>query len=982
MDFILRKIENDLSLCDLGSYEYITFLRTRIEYSLFLCLGYLWKNFEELCIEKQNSIIADLSNLSIGTTVSAIRELDRIHKEILVSKKCAKLLDDYPAIRNKKMGHGYSMADSIASVLEPLYRDLINNVPLLSKDCDIVVIKKFNNAQNTYEGIRYAVDTNGQGVRWTCPQELIKTNELEFPRTYVLFENQYYKVSPFVYIGVNSQSPFVFSSLVEKIIGKVKLCALFPSLAALDNVEYIFKELVCLSRSDGDRQFSQSNGTIMNSFTANYNHYIDVGFQKLVENFLYKNKAYVSATFWGHGGVGKTACIQKICYDLFNDGTKHFSYIAFVTAKDRIYNPKTGKIIQESGSIRSYSEVIQCIARVLFDSTESAITNPDYLEELEQRIRNFEDRVLFVIDDYETFEDSEKDKISKFLNMLDARYHKAIITTRNRRYVIGEAISCNELNETRTKEFIEAIVSTQYESHFVDVQKMLSDREILASIFKATSGRPIFIYQFIFLYMQKGYKESFINDIATSSDAQEFLYGRIFRYLSKNTQYVFATISILVDDDSRFNLNILEHVLGKKIAEKEQFEMCLEELSNQKVIELIGDTYGRVYSQEILQSMADQYRKYPQEFQHTVKNMLDSIGGKIVKGSIFEAMLEQADKSRTFGNEQETIEKYRRILNSQKALLQVKKTAVKHLADYLSNARLNTPAAIVAMEEYIGFFPDDAEIYTLYIYLLWSQGRCEKEKAVHTIQSFFSVPNHKKTKAVYLTFFALGTGYCIDFDLRYREYAKESLRKSQYSKTFNEYAKTLFDYVKSQMIKGKPSLFHNIRIALIQSIKLCDVMGKDGKNPDKVSYGLEICEWIKKSDIKDALLNQILRLEINLQKTAARNNVEEDIIFVAPTPQVESIEEDLNESEDNLWSNGRQYCVGETVEVKITGIMSYGAFATIDDYTTGLIHISAIANRYISNIHTEFALGQSYTAQIVGIDKKHKISLSTIASHQ
>ena len=75
MDYILRRIENNLSLSDPGSYDYITYLRTRIEYSLFLCLG-LWKNFDQLAPEKQQSIVSNLNNLSIGSAIAAIRDLD------------------------------------------------------------------------------------------------------------------------------------------------------------------------------------------------------------------------------------------------------------------------------------------------------------------------------------------------------------------------------------------------------------------------------------------------------------------------------------------------------------------------------------------------------------------------------------------------------------------------------------------------------------------------------------------------------------------------------------------------------------------------------------------------------------------------------------------------------------------------------------------------------------------------------------------
>ncbi|OLN30342.1 hypothetical protein [Desulfosporosinus metallidurans] len=288
-----------------------------------------------------------------------------------------------------------------------------------------------------------------------------------------------------------------------------------------------------------------------------------------------------------------------------------------------------------------------------------------------------------------------------------------------------------------------------------------------------------------------------IEGIRTSEDAREFLYGRIFNYLSPNAQYLFATISILVDNDLRFNFDVLEYVLGKVIPEKDQFEASIDEVINQKVIERNNDVYGRVYSAELLQMMTARYNEYPQDFRDTVRNLLNSIGGKDIEGDILEAMLTQADKSRAFSNEKETVEKYRRVLNNSKCSYNLRKSALKRLSDYLSNSRLNPVAAISVIEEYIHFFIHDSDIYTLYVYLLWSQEVLEKEKAVNTIREFFAKGSHKKTSNDYLTFFALGTGYCINFDILYRKYEEEKLRKQQYRMTFNEYGKELFDFIKN-----------------------------------------------------------------------------------------------------------------------------------------------------------------------------------------
>ena len=983
MDFILKKINNALSLSDPGSYDYITYLRSRIEYSLFLCLGLLWKNFDKLDPAIQQGIISDLNKLSIGAVVGAIRSLDTIKPQML-NKKCKNVLDSYPSIRNAKIGHGYEMAGAIASSLEPLYNEMVKHNPILQENCDIIVVQSYNaNGEATYTGIRYPYNQGGEGVRWTCPAELFPCSDTELPRTYILYHKEYYKISPFVYYDVPTQTPMVFNSLLEKLIGKVRLCSVLPSLAANGTKDVLFKELIYLTKADGSRQISESNGTIMNTFKANYSHYIDVGFQKLVEDFLENNRAYVSATFWGHGGVGKTACIQKICYDYFNNTKKQFSYIIFITAKDRVYNPKTGKIVSGSGNVSRYIDVIKSIIEILFDNADEEIDEA-LIDEYVQRISNFNDKILIVIDDYETFEDSEKEKISAFIGKLNAACHKVIITTRNKRFSLGLQISCNELDCESTASFIRTIVREQYPVHFNDIDCILNDDDTLKCIHQATSGRPIFIYQFIYLFIQKGFQIDLISDIRSSPNAQEFLYGRIYQYLSRNAKYLFAAISTLTNTDLRFNLNVLEYVLTKTITEKDQFEESLQELVDQKIIELVGETYGRVYSGEILNIMEDEFSKLLPETRDTIKNLLDSIGGKNISGSISEAMLEQADNSRVFGNEQETVEKYHRVLNSKNGSIEIKETALKHLTTYLSSTRLNPSAAIKEMEEFLPLFSDSVDIQVFYVYLLWSQDTSEKEKAINTFQLFFSSQKHKKTDQRYLSYFALGTGYCIDFDIHCRKYSSQEIRNNQYIKTFNEYGKVLFEHVRKKVIKGKASLFHNIRVALVQTVKLCEILGRTNKYQDKIQYGLDICDWMLKSGVTGPSLTQIQKLQKKKKKmVTGHHKLKESESIITLVPQVEVEESDTNNLSESFSIGGKQYTIGDVVDVTIAKIVPYGAFATLDASTTGLIHISEIADRFIANINDEFVEGQSCKARIINIDyQTGRISLSSKEFHE
>ncbi len=82
--------------------------------------------------------------------------------------------------------------------------------------------------------------------------------------------------------------------------------------------------------------------------------------------------------------------------------------------------------------------------------------------------------------------------------------------------------------------------------------------------------------------------------------------------------------------------------------------------------------------------------------------------------------------------------------------------------------------------------------------------------------------------------------------------------------------------------------------------------------------------------------------------------------------------------EANPWTMfTTRYKVGDTAEVKIVKLMSFGAFAEVLPGVDGLIHISQIADHRIEKPEDVLRVGDVVEARITAIDEeKHKISLS------
>ncbi|MGN1415165.1 MAG: bifunctional 4-hydroxy-3-methylbut-2-enyl diphosphate reductase/30S ribosomal protein S1 [Anaerovoracaceae bacterium] len=86
----------------------------------------------------------------------------------------------------------------------------------------------------------------------------------------------------------------------------------------------------------------------------------------------------------------------------------------------------------------------------------------------------------------------------------------------------------------------------------------------------------------------------------------------------------------------------------------------------------------------------------------------------------------------------------------------------------------------------------------------------------------------------------------------------------------------------------------------------------------------------------------------------------------------------LKQTQPEPWSViNEKYEVGQIVEGKVVQIKEYGAFVELEPGLDGLVHISEVANKRVTNIAEELEIGQAVAAKILEIDTERKrISLS------
>ncbi len=68
--------------------------------------------------------------------------------------------------------------------------------------------------------------------------------------------------------------------------------------------------------------------------------------------------------------------------------------------------------------------------------------------------------------------------------------------------------------------------------------------------------------------------------------------------------------------------------------------------------------------------------------------------------------------------------------------------------------------------------------------------------------------------------------------------------------------------------------------------------------------------------------------------------------------------------------------VGSVLTGKVSGITKFGAFVLLEGGKSGLVHISEVANSYVSDINEHLKVGQTVSVRVLNISEDGKINLS------
>ena len=516
---------------------------------------------------------------------------------------------------------------------------------------------------------------------------------------------------------------YMFRNVSERMLGQAE----YSRLLATGSINITWPDFTEDITTDGGRRKSV-NGTIMNLYKKNYDQYFDISdTTEKVRTFVLKNRASVCATIWGHGGVGKTAMVQNVCDQLSLSDRRQVDYIVFASAKDRAYSHQTGSIVRIDEPIDSYPNLIRCI--------NATIGSLD--PESEKEIVGYRGKLLIVIDDYETYPQDDREKIEKFVTSLDVSHHKVLIATRAN-VMIGERFETDEFGLGQTIKFLVRVAKSFMADFDARMEAELDDDNIQRSVLHITSGRPLFIFQFAYIWAQKGrLNDALSYNIRDREEAIGFLYGRIYDYLSTTGKELFRAVSVLVKEQVLTNvISKLRYILNLD-ADRSRFDRGMEELIKLRIVEVFENGLFRVYSIEILAIMRRKFDDYNKsKFERGWRGHIIQRANQVVsRSNTEEALLEYAKSAKGFLSEQEVVELHRQILNRDASPARVRSAAILSLTDYLFSQRGKKEEAIGEFARHQQAFIDDPMVVKMYATYQWSEG--ERREAIGVLRGLF-----------------------------------------------------------------------------------------------------------------------------------------------------------------------------------------------------------------------------------------------------
>lgn len=639
MDYIQAKIADAINFIGRKNSSNIygtlaQYYRILFEYKLFLTFACVWdRKSDVISFEKRSKILQAMSKPILGKTLDFIFQMnfDKDDDPVFyLSRDYEELMRSYIKLRNENFGHGAVVPNVQEGYSKELCLELENyrkrlavfDQELWGEDCE------FRLREDQPElGQIIVFPTNGKPEYRDIPKN-IAAEYLQDHLYYYSPKEGNFNVSPFLiaknggginydfycFTKYNIQSGKFDYNLISEIIDDERYKISQTTLDFFTTYRKIDKHTIC-----------RANGVISNKFENNYDYFVDTepfsGYVKQIWNFLSENRSNTCLTIKGNGGIGKTALVHYVCTKYLFDSAvffPKFNYVIFCSAKDRELRLNTMREraeIYETDSekrVSSYRDILHVISRVLYLNIEP--NSEENISKIEDAVLN-ETGVLLIVDDFETLDDVEKDKIVGLIDKMQISRHKVLITTRSQ-YLTGIHFDIERMNELQTISFMSQRFAKIFNQNSDNVHKFHAFVKKFGNekIYELTKGLPLLAIQASTLMTLNDFSESIFSK-QFGRATEEFLLGRLYTYFAVQTlKILFWIIAFFVRHEVyQIPLNSAQNfyrlMCNRQNIVDADFKKDLNELRKYNIVQIESD-----YIQVVNKISYGFFDKYSDEF--------------------------------------------------------------------------------------------------------------------------------------------------------------------------------------------------------------------------------------------------------------------------------------------------------------------------------------------------------------------------------
>ena len=640
MDCISVKIVDKLKdLEDMNPPNYDELARYYLrlfEYHLRLMFACLWdRKANKMPTKKYLDIVQKMSAPTYGTEWGIVKEMNEMSEPLFTfDKKYKTLLDNFVKLRNKCIGHGTLDYETFCRELGNLkwYQNLNKfEKTFWGDDCEFLL-----RPYHVEQGQVIVFQSNQNQHR-----DVEKNIAAAYQQNALYFHCNagYFKVSPFLILVKRSKSDYDFYYFHQYDYQSGIFDYYYMPEIKNENLSKTFPDFFNSYRQQIDKQtIRYVNGIIANDFENNYDYFfsdikpVNKYFTQIWASLI-NAQSNTCIIIRGGGGVGKTALVQYICAKLLQEITDKpkFNYVIFCSAKTKEFRlnlmTERGQVypVDADKIIGSYKEILRTACKVLGIAFEGDA--PENISKIEEAILE-KKGVLFIIDNFETLPDAEKEKVVNLINRMKIGRHKVLITTRLKD-IVGLKISAYDferMNEEQVVAFIkERLKRIPKNSKALEkFQKLLAQKAMKRRIYNATKGLPLLAIQLAALMQLKDFSEKLLPEEKNiSEECGTFLIERLDEHFTTPTiKLLFLLIALFNKWDlQNIPLPLLKSFYDLYCKRLEisggDFATDLKEIAFEDIIKIENDSVSlsNYSSDKIVEQCAKKFlAEYPNRF--------------------------------------------------------------------------------------------------------------------------------------------------------------------------------------------------------------------------------------------------------------------------------------------------------------------------------------------------------------------------------